>query len=189
MKCAKCGYVNSQDALFCEKCGSALKNIGNQDEGMSNGTKILILAVVILVGALGLVSGVLLTKTNVPVSNQTNVTVTETNTGEVAAGASWHQITSFSGTDNDYRTFQTKGNKFKVDFSAFPLKNYDTNQMSVQIGNSNGVLGSGSVEWSSMEDLVTKSRTIEITGSPGAYWIRINTKDLENWNIIVYDYY
>lgn len=187
MKCSKCGHENAEDANFCDNCGSSLKQ--PQNGSMTNTTKLLIVAVIVLVGALGLISGIMLTMNNAkPVNNQTNVSINQTNT-QISSNAEWHQITSLSGSTNDYRTFQTKGNKFKVEFSAFPIKNYNTNFMEVQIGNSNGVLSSGRVEWSSMEDLITKSKIIEVTGPPGTYWIRINTKDLDNWKVTIYDFY
>lgn len=53
VRCRNCGHINDEDAAFCVKCGSNL----NSHEGMASSTKILILAVIILVGVLGVVSG------------------------------------------------------------------------------------------------------------------------------------
>lgn len=39
-----------------------------------------------------------------------------------------------------------------------------------------------------VEDLTTKSKTIEVAGQPGTHWIRINTKDLENWDVTIYEH-
>jgi hypothetical protein len=68
MKCLKCGHNNDLDARFCEKCGSTLKstasNLGNSNNGMKTFTKVLIVAIIILVAGLGVTSGMLLQKNN-----------------------------------------------------------------------------------------------------------------------------
>jgi hypothetical protein len=95
MRCQNCGHINDSNAKFCEKCGTNLNKAPS--EAMSNTTKVLIIAVVILVGSLGLVSGMML------MNNQakpiTNTTVNNTN-GNVSGTP-----TQTTQSGSQYKTF------------------------------------------------------------------------------------
>lgn len=190
--CPNCGSENDVGAKFCEKCGADLVSRRMPrpfqsppiKEGMATSTKVLIIACIVLVAGLGLTIGILWQ------SNAANTPVSVSQSGEqVTYKASWHEVASFTGTSNDYRTFQTKGQRFKVVMSATPLMNYATNSMSVDISNSNSILSSGSLDWGATDALTTKEKTIEITGPPGTYWVNVYANELESWTVKVYDYY
>jgi len=194
MQCQNCGYYNDKDALFCENCGANLKQQSfgrfspteSEKEGMKTSTKALIVVCIVLVVALGITAGALFlnkgTSNNNPVSvNQSSEQVTST--------ADWHQLTSFSGSGDDFRTFQTKGQRFKVVMSATPQLNYNTNFMNVDISGNGQILASGNLNWNSTDALTTKEKTIEVTGSPGTYTSHVTTKDLQSWTVTIYDYY
>ena len=198
MICQNCGHENDMDATFCDNCGARLAR--NPDfgrrrsdparDGMSKSTKILIVAVVVLVGILGVTAGLLLQSdknaTMTPDNGQTSVS----QSGEkVTYKADWHKVTSFSGTDDDYRSFNIKGQQFKVVMSATPMMNYNTNFMSIDISDTSGIIGSGEINWGPTDALSSKEKTVKVTGPPGTYWVDVLTKDLESWTVTVYDYY
>jgi len=192
VNCPNCGNRNDSDAKYCEKCGANLKRYPGISktyhgslvkEGMATSTKVLIIACIVLVAGLGLAIG-LLWQTN----SGTPVSVSQTGE-QVTYKASWHEVTSFTGTYNDYRSFQTKGKRFKVVMSATPILNYDTNSMTVDIFSNNDILSSGSLDWGATDALTTKEKTIQLTGPPGTYWINIYALELESWTVKVYDYY
>lgn len=60
MNCPHCGTLNDDDAQFCENCGAQLR--GTPPDGMATSTKVLIVAVIVLVGVLGFVSALLLSQ-------------------------------------------------------------------------------------------------------------------------------
>lgn len=194
MQCQNCGYDNDEDALFCEKCGSNLKQQSfgrfnqtkSEKEGMRTSTKVLIVVCIVLVVALGITAGALFL--NKGTSNNNPVSVNQSSE-QVTATADWHQLTSFSGSGDDFRTFQTKGQRFKVVMSATPQLNYNTNFMNVDISGNGQILASGNLNWNSTDALTTKEKTIEVTGSPGTYTSHVTTKDLQSWTVTIYDYY
>jgi len=195
MQCPNCGYNNDEDAAFCENCGANLEEIPSfgrikqsktEKTGMSTSSKLLIVVCIVLVVVLGITAGTLFlnkgTSTNNPVSvNQSAEKVTAT--------ADWHQLTSFSGSGDDFRTFQTKGQRFKVVMSATPKMNYNTNFINVDIKGNDQILATGNLNWGSTDALTTKEKTIEVAGSPGTYNSHVTTKDLQSWTVTIYDYY
>lgn len=198
MICQNCGHENDMDATFCDNCGAKLvrnPNFGRQrpepiKEGMSQTTKILIVAVVVLVGILGVTAGLLLQsdKNTMLTSDNNQPSVTES--GEkVTYKADWHKVTSFSGTRDDYRLFSIKGQQFKVVMSATPMLNYNTNFMSIDVSDTSNIIGSGELNWGATDALSNKEKTVKVIGQPGTYWVNVVTKDLESWTVTVYDYY
>ncbi len=186
MICPKCGTKNDEDAAFCVKCGRQLNDYNNK--GSSRNIKILIAICAILLIGFGLVSGMLLQKNNASPSNDA-VVVNQTSS-EVVNSDKWHEIDSFSGVSDDAASFTTRGNQFKIVASATPLKNYDTNMLSLDVtDNNNNQITSAEIDWTSTEAITEKQKTIIIKSSPGTYWINIYAKDLSSWNIKVYDYY
>jgi hypothetical protein len=198
-RCQNCGHENDMDAAFCESCGEELKTtISNRkypkevitkDNGMSQSTKILIAVCIILVAGLGITAGALMqmNKGGVAVVNSSSVTESPT---QITNQATWHEITSFTGTTDDMRTFTTQGNRFKIVMSATPQQNYNTNSMLVDVSNSNNnLITSGNIAWTSTEAVTQKEKSIEITSNPGTYSMTISTNSLTSWTVNVYDYY
>ena len=183
-RCPNCGHINDKDASFCENCGANLR----APAGMSNLTKVLIIAVIVLVGVLGVAAGMMFLGGQKAPANNTTIVINQTNT-QPAASAEWRQIDSLNGVTNTQRTFTTKGNQFKVVMKASPKYNNATNYMTTDILEGNRVLKSGTVSWGATDPLTSKEYTLEVTTPPGTYNLKIYTKDLEGWTITIYDYY
>ncbi len=121
------------------------------------------------------------------VSNPDSVSQSPT---QVTNQATWHEITSYTGTSDDTRSFSTRGNQFKIVMSATPQQNYNTNSMQVDVSNSNNnIITSGSMDWTATEAISQKEKTIVVTASPGTYYITTTTNSLASWTVNVYDYY
>ncbi len=198
MICQNCGHENDMDATFCDRCGARLgrdPNFGHRrtppgKEGTSQTTKILIVAVVILVGILGVTAGMLLQsdKNTISTADENQPSITESDE-KVTYKADWHKVTSFSGSGDEYRSFKIRGQQFKVVFSAMPMLNYNTNFMSIDVYDASGIIGSGEVNWGPTDALTNKEKTVKVTGPPGTYTVDVLTKDLESWTVTIYDYY
>jgi len=199
VRCQNCGHENDMDAAFCESCGADLKTTISsrtyrreaikKDDGIAQSTKILIFVCIILVAGLGITAGALMqmNKGGVAVVNSTSVTQSPT---QVTNQATWHEITSFTGTGDDMRSFTTQGNRFKIVMSATPQQNYNTNSMLVDVSNSNNnLITSGNISWTSTEAVTQKEKSIEVTSNPGTYSLTISTNSLASWTVNVYDYY
>jgi len=193
MICRNCGHENDRDAAFCEKCGTRLPEYGRRQRvpektGMGSSTKLLIVAVVVLIAILGVAAGALMTMNKDSTSANTPVSVSQS-PEQVTYKADWHQVTSFSGVSDDYRSFSIKGQRFKMVMSATPTMNYNTNFMNVDISGTSGIIGSGNLNWGPTDALTNKEKTVEFTGPPGTYYSQVTTKDLQSWTVTVYDYY
>jgi hypothetical protein len=198
-KCQNCGRENDEDATFCENCGANLKTTlssrtypkePKNKENMSQSTKILIVVCVILVAGLGITAGALMQMNKSSGTVATNTSSVTQSPTQVTNQATWHEVTSFTGTADDMRSFSTKGNQFKVVMSATPQQNYNTNSMQVDVSNSNNnLITSGSLSWTSTEAISQKEKSIVVTTSPGTYYLTITTNSLTGWTVNVYDYY
>ena len=182
MKCPNCGHINDVDAAFCEKCGTNLRT----PSGMSTLTKALIVAVIVLVGILGVVGGMMIMGNQTTPVNNTTIVV---NQPVQETSAEWHQIDSFSGVNNEFRTINTKGNKFKVVMTATPVYNNATNYLTIDILKGNQIINTGSLSWGPNDPVTSKENTLEVTTSPGTYTLKIYAIELERWTITIYDYY
>ena len=94
MICPKCGHKNDEDADFCENCGTEIKgtnsakmltNKQSEKEGISQSTKILIIACIILVIGVGITAGILIKNSQQSTQDQS------------ATNASTNQITNSTG--------------------------------------------------------------------------------------------
>lgn len=197
MRCQNCGFENDVDAKFCENCGSNIRKdsyFGRsqqrtpEKEGMASSTKLLIVVIVVLVAVLGIAAGALMQNNKAISPTNTPVSVTQS-PEQVTYKADWHQVTSFSGVVDGYRSFSIKGQRFKVVMSATPTLNYNSNWINVFIQNSNDVLTSGNLNWGANDALTSKEKTIEFSGPSGTYSCRVATKDIQSWTVTVYDYY
>lgn len=188
------------DAQYCEKCGTKLSqksgynssfNQQQENKGMSTRTKVLIVAIIVIVGVLGVTAGILMQANKInTVTNNSQVTVSES-PEQVTHKADWHEIGAFtgSGTKNDFANFQTKGDQFKVVMSAKPVLNYNANSLDVDVGTNHGNVGHDRLEWGPNDSVTVKEKTITITAPSGSYSLDIYSFNLENWTIKVYDYY
>lgn len=185
IKCQKCGYQNDADAKFCERCGSTLKQKGE----MKTSTKVLIIAIVILVAGLGVTSGMLLQMNKgTPSANNTTVYVNQS-AETVTSQATWHQVTTFTEPDEGVMNFNIQGQKCKVVLSATPPVDYQHNILNVDLLKDNAALTTGLISWEPTESPKTKEQTIEASAGPGNYEVNIAVTNLDNWQVKVYDYY
>ncbi|MGB9200769.1 zinc-ribbon domain-containing protein [Methanobacterium sp.] len=198
-KCENCGHMNEEDATFCESCGANLKTTSSRgvipgkpprkEGGMNQSTKILIVVCIILVAGLGITAGALIQMNKSGGTNSNPDSVSQSPT-QVTNQASWHEITSYTGTSNDMRSFNSQGSQFKIVMSATPLQNYNTNSMQVDVSNTNNnIITTSSIDWTATEAISQKEKTIVVTASPGTYYLTTTTNSLSSWTVSVYDYY
>lgn len=120
-------------------------------------------------------------------SNPTTTTQTTTPTTQ----ATWHLVTSFTGTgEKNTPSFSIKGNKFKVKMTATAATNA-TQQAKFDfwaypVGETKSYVGQGSIASFSQSTMTDES---EVTASPGNYYLTISTANLANWKTEIYDYY
>jgi len=121
--CKNCGTKNEKTAKYCEKCGQTLNS------GGSNTTKVLITLVLILFIGLGALAAYVMSMDTTPVVISS--TYNETQEKTQAYQPSWKLIDTYQGVSSDSRSFTTRGNKFKVSYSANPLVNYNINYLEI----------------------------------------------------------
>lgn len=158
---------------------------------MDNLTKILIMAVIILVGVVGVFAGYYI---NQPSNTPNNSSTVYVNQSSTQTQGSWHELTSYSGVNSETDTFQIKGSEVKIVMSAKPTVNYDTNELSVDLLKSTGAtttqaITTGTVDWTATENPVTKTKTLQASSGSGTYQINVAASNLANWTVTVYDYY
>jgi len=189
MICPECGNQNDNDARFCEKCGKQLK--GKKSSGMSNTVKGLIIVCFVLVCLLGVAAGLLMHQDTQPTVTNTNQSTDDTveSPQDNVYQPTWHKIESFSGAGDDYQTFTTKGNRFKITFSSVPMITYEPSWMDVYVYKDNELVGSRQIYWAGSESPDKKTATLEVNTGPGTYQVSISTLDLESWKLAVWDYY
>jgi len=155
---------------------------------MEKTTKVLIIAVIVLVGIVGVFSGYFISNQPKPISNNSTVYVNQSPT-QVSAQPDWHLLTTFKGVNSELDSFNIKGSKCKVVMSAKPVVNYDINILSVDLLKNNGAITTGTISWSATENPAVKEKTLEASGGPGTYQINVYATNLAKWTVTVYDYY
>ncbi len=200
MFCLKCGTNNDEDAKYCEGCGQSLqKGINKQNmiqkeksSGMSNTVKALIVVCIILIAGIGVAAGMLLQKPSqtviIPQVNNTG-TSNQQATASQPYQPTWHKLAVYTGPGQDYGSFTTRGNQFKVTMSATPSITYNTNYLDVYVYNGNYVIGSGTLSWSETESPNKKENSIMVSQGPGTYNLNILPTDIDNYAVTVWDYY
>jgi hypothetical protein len=203
MFCPKCGTDNDDDAKYCEGCGRSLqKGIHeqnmqskqkNENSGMSNGVKALIVICVVLVAGIGLTAGMLLQNPASSAANnskQDQVVTTTQSPDTQTYQPTWHKVATFTGSTDDYRTFSIRGNQFKITMSAVPMITYSENSLLVNVFSESGsMVGTGTIEWGDNENPDKKEHVIPVSQGSGTYSISSYAYDLESWTITVWDYY
>ncbi|HHV75476.1 MAG TPA: hypothetical protein GXX41_12755 [Thermoanaerobacterium sp.] len=158
---------------------------------MENTTKILIVTCFILVAFLGFMTGILLQVSDeLPI--RTITVPQDTKEERVTPSAElpeWHEIATFTGSNDDYRCFNIQGEKFKVVMSAVPMITYQPNTMQVEVIKDGSIVATKTLEWGATESPDMKREIIEVTSGPGTYCLGVYAVDLENWQITIWDYY
>lgn len=159
---------------------------------MENTTKILIIACIILVGALGLTTGMLLNKpattevlsTNMNSTNPTNTSTTTNNQ------PTWHYMTTYSGTDAEHGNIYTidSNKKIKLLISGKPQANYESSDLVIAVYHQNMEGDIQDLNWTETEPANFKSATL-YPKSDTNYEFRVGPHNMESWKVDVYEYY
>ncbi|WP_409200290.1 zinc ribbon domain-containing protein [Methanobrevibacter sp. DSM 116169] len=188
MKCPNCHAQNENRAMYCSKCGTKLQVENSND---SKNLLIIVLVAIIVIGALtGLY--MVLNSNNSSTSSE-NIQSSESNVVEVqkenpSEPATWHQVNTYSGVGGYSTGVNIKGSQMKIQFSAFPIKNYADNHMKVEVYKNGQFVDSSSVSWNGKSAVATRSNTIEVSGS-GNYQIYVDGYELQYWNMEIYEWY
>lgn len=209
MYCKNCGKKINDNAKFCKYCGASVKDKSaplasnnnknnlkqentNEKQNNENLKLIAIIAIIIAIAAI-VIAGVVLSISNddndTQVSNtdnssniQENSTVEEVSSTSKPAG-SWKSIGSFSGSGSGSKTISVPEGQIRIDISAYPIKNYATNHLTVT--GSNGE--SAGVSWGSTSAVATRSDSVSFTSSsPTTFYI--DYYETVNWYVNVYRY-
>lgn len=106
-----------------------------------------------------------------------------TEQGTTLSSANWHEVTTFSGTENkNTDSFKIQGSKFRLTYTVEPDNEYSLFTFYVypdgdsQVFKDTASLSSGT------------DSTVVYSGS-GSYYLKIVSANLKGWNIKVEDYY
>jgi len=202
MYCKNCGHPNDSDAKYCEKCGIELKHLAKDrnptptKDGMNKTTKILIVAIVVLVGVLGLASGALfqINKETVPtVNNNSNSTAQN-----ASAQATWHKIATYSNGYSNHGSvydLNIRADNIRVTFSGIPVKNNTGMQSQLKVTTLKYIEAEGAVTFAGEGELnwgnenTAKESTFEFSTTSRKIQIQISPLQLESWEVNVWNYY
>lgn len=191
MKCQKCGTENKEGAQYCKKCGSSLL-VNNQPaspvESKSNDDfKVLVICLtIIIIAGIAMVtifaSGILDNNSDTPVVVESNNSSSSNSVVATPTGQ-WVLIGSYSGSGSGLQSFTVPSGDIRIDITAYPLKNYDTNHLIVSGDNGQ----SASVDWGSTSAVTSRSNSITF-GSSRAVSFDIDYYETASWSVKVYRY-
>lgn len=105
------------------------------------------------------------------------------NQNTVISSATWHEVTTFSGTQNkNTDTFETRGSKFRLTYTVRPDNEYSLFSFYVYPDGEDKV-------YKDTASLNSGTDTTTIYSGSGKYYLKIIAANLEGWNIKVEDYY
>lgn len=120
-------------------------------------------------------------------TNNNNSIQEDSNVKEVSStskpAAEWKSIGSFSGSGSGSKTISVPAGQIKIEISAYPIKNYATNHLT--ISGSNGE--STGVYWGPKSAVATRSDSLSFT-SDGPTTFNIDYYETVNWYVTVYKY-
>lgn len=185
VRCEKCGQENDADAGFCEKCGTKLKSRSDNGvsgkhakEGMKQSTKILVLACIILVAALGVTAGALsqLNKVaTVPENNASSInqstssedTVTANNNAQpktFSNGVIYFQYpSSWDVLPNTTNTMALVGLPHYPSFSVYDESKYGYSSLSKYVSSSESQMTSNGFSIQSEQNIKVDGRAAHET--------------------------
>lgn len=185
MKCNECGFDNNDGAKFCARCGKLMKQESKSSKSNSNVViAILIIVIILLVGVGGffVLSGNNSQESTVPVIAEENVQTDEVSSQTVPT-KSWVEIGSYSGSGSGSKTINVPEGEIKIKLSAYPIKNYATNYLTVS--GSNGQYGG--VDWGSNSAVETRSDSFTYTSSSSETFV-IDYYETVSWEVTFYRY-
>ena len=202
--CPKCKTENSDNADFCQNCGTeltSLKGSVNPNKTSANGIgkfwndqgkggKIAIGIGVCCVGLLILFAiGSMVTPDKNTATTTGNAPQSTTQAQTTAPAVTWHSVANFTGSgDKNTPSFTTKGTKFKVVINAstsspeYALMSF----FAYLEGETKSYVGSGDMGTFSQS---SQSDEFEVTASPGNYYLSVIAANLNKWHVEVFDYY
>lgn len=111
-------------------------------------------------------------------SNTANVIKEET----TATSKSWHDITSFDGTNSKKTdTFHIQGDKFKLIYNVNPANEYSAFYLTIYREGDTYMADSVSLDSGSDESIIYEGK--------GNFYLDINAANLDDWEVKVEDYY
>ena len=186
MKCQKCGYENSDDSMYCSRCGTPLNVVSSKtaENKNLNYAIIILIVIAILVVVMGLFAvGYFNPKekdTRIVLSNSPSQHEISTSSPEPAK--SWKLVGSYSGSGSGSQLISVPAGKIKVSFSGFPIENYASNYLYVS-----GEGTSSGVDWGPTSAVASKSSSISFnSASPTS--ISVDYYELASWSLEVYQY-
>lgn len=212
MKCPHCNSFNKEEAKFCKNCGkplnkqslayhdkfgdSKVKNTGSVKNKSSesnipvesSGSKTtLIICITVVICALIVAGALVYTNMNQDTDNIVNYTsdTAQVNQSEAIEHStkSWHLIDSFSGSGTGMETYTLPEGKIKIQITAFPIKNYGTNYLTVYSTTGDSV----GVDWNSKSAVKSKSNSMTFDSNGGDEF-SIDYYETVSWKVDIYQY-
>lgn len=195
MKCRQCGFNNRNNAKFCTKCGNPLKKpsrpVIQQKPKDSNKSWYIIIILIAVILILAVAVGYFALKNNADTPQENNVDSGSENTPagnivqnhtdtptQIEKSKSWVSIGKYSGSGTGTETIIVPEGEIMVKLSAYPIKNYASNYLTVS--GSNGI--SGSVDWGSNSAVKEKSDSFTYTSTSDETFT-IDYYETVSWNV------
>lgn len=199
MICPNCGAEDKNGSKFCKKCGTPLtsekntphKNQDNTQSKMNNNVLIIAIAAVICVAIIA--GAFVLTNTNsndvdIATNDSTDINNTDNSSDSIKDNQtqkSWKLIDTYYGDGSGNKEISVPNGDIRLEFSAYPIKNYADNYF--QVYSSNAELISN-LEWNSHSPVEAKYDSFEYSSnSPEVF--NIVYYELESWEVKVYQYF
>lgn len=151
---------------------------------MENLIKILIIAYIIFVGALGLTAGMLFNvNTEVTIINPNSTTTAAANQHE------WHYITTYNSSDakHDKKYSITTNNKIKLLINGKPKSNHKHSNLLVAVYYAD-TKDIQNLDWTAKESADNKS-AILYPNLDNHYELRVDSHNMVSWKVEIYEYY
>lgn len=199
--CKNCGKplvddnLNSSDKVGSQNSKEFVPNIKKANVS-SDGSKVnkntlivcisVIICILIVVGAFVFIN---LNNSNnsngeVNVNNQSDVaSVSNEVNSEPVTQKSWHLVDSYSGSGSGSENHTLPAGEVKVKISAYPIKNYATNYLSVSTSSGRY----DCVEWGPKSAVATRSDSMTLNSNYDSF--SITYYETVSWNVDVYKYY
>lgn len=213
--CPYCGTDNPADRKICKSCKKFLvplksspKTGGIKDSTPSSKSKggimetwdkqstpikalsilgVCCVGLILILGITAMFSPDQTTDTNLGDTQPTTTDNQQTSTAQ----ATWHSVTTFTGTGNKQtNAFPIKGNKYKVKITANAeadaLEYAGISFFGYPEGESDAYNGYGDMSTFSQ---TTMTDEFEVTARPGNHYLKVIAANLVDWKIEVFDYY
>lgn len=193
--CSNCGFENKNNAQFCKKCGTPFNSVksniveNKKELKTKKNTNVWIIAIAVIIcvaiiaSAFVLLNGDFLGTNDSPTLENNFTELNNVDSDKTNETKSWKLIDTYTGAGTGVETHNLPEGKLKVKVYAFPLKNYGTNYLHVNIPQGKAI----SLEWDSHSAVASKSKTTSFD-SDGSNAFTIDYEELDDWEVDVYQY-